>query len=30
MESLDIIKEYNDNFNADSFGKEKIDLFQDL
>ena len=30
MESLDIIKEYNDYFNADSFGKEKIDLFQDL
>ena len=30
IDSLDITKEYNDYFNADSFGKEKLDLFQDL
>ena len=30
IDSLDIIKEYNDYFNADLFGKEKLDLFQDL
>ena len=30
IESLDITKEYNDNFNSDKFGKEKIDLLQDL
>ena len=30
IDSLDITKEYNDYFNADIFGKEKLDLFQDL
>ena len=30
IDSLDITKEYNDYFSDDLFGKEKLDLFQDL